>query len=50
MLIGEILVSSRVERGSEVEPLRPKGETNGSVLDSLKLKEVSRSRDRARGQ
>ena len=37
---GDIGLLMGGKRGPEVEPLRPKGETNGSVLDSLKLKEL----------
>ena len=32
--------------GPEVVPFRPESETNGPILDPLKLKSVSRSRER----
>ena len=43
---GDIGLLMGGKRGPEVEPFRPKSETNSSVLDPLKFKEVIRSRDR----
>ena len=43
---GDIGLLMGGKRGPEVEPFRPKSETNSSVLDPLKFKEVSRSRER----
>lgn len=43
---GDIGFLTSGKGGPEVKPLRPKSETNGSVLDPLKFKEVSRGRER----